>query len=107
MNPVCSFKWIVAGVAIATFAGVNGCTTPAPKADRLVSAPAGMSMSCFRRSHGSFGAADGPVDWTLVERCGISPETVMLTIKRTPMGPATRPQGAGPLNGKLISLKLS
>jgi len=31
----------------------------------------------------------------------------MLTIRRTPMRPATRPQGAGHLNGELMSLKLS
>ncbi len=68
MNCVCNFKWIVAAVGVATFVLVNGCTTPAPKADRFVSAPAGTTMSYFRRSSGSFGTADGPVDWTLVDR---------------------------------------
>jgi hypothetical protein len=68
MNPVCNIKWIVAGVAVATLVLVNGCTTPAPKADRFVSAPAGTTMSYFRRSSGSFGTGDGPVDWTLVDR---------------------------------------
>jgi hypothetical protein len=63
-----NFKWIVAGAAVATFVLANGCTTPAPKADRFVSAPAGTTMSYFRRSSGSFGVADGPVDWTLVDR---------------------------------------
>ena len=68
MNPICNFKWIVAGVAAATFVLANGCSTPAPKADRFVSAPAGTTMSYFRRSSGSFGNVDGPVDWTLVDR---------------------------------------
>jgi hypothetical protein len=68
MNPICNFKWIVAGAAIATFVLVNGCTTPAPKVDRSVSAPAGTTMSYLRRSSGSFGASDGPVDWTLMAR---------------------------------------
>ena len=68
MNPLRKFNWIVAFAAVTTFMLANGCTTPATKADRFVSAPAGTTMSYFRRSSGSFGTADGPVDWTLVDR---------------------------------------
>jgi hypothetical protein len=68
MNIVYNFKWAAAGAAIGTFVLINGCTTPAPRAERFVSAPAGTTMSYYRRSSGSFGAADGPVDWTLVDR---------------------------------------
>lgn len=39
-----------------------------------------------------------------VDRYWISPETGLPTIKRTQMRPATHPQGAGKLEGELISL---
>jgi hypothetical protein len=66
-----------------------------------------MNPSCFGRSRCSFDTADGPVDRTLVDRFRISPEMGMVTIRRTPVRQATRPQGAGHLNRELISLKLS
>ncbi len=42
-----------------------------------------------------------------VDRYWISPETGIPTIKRTQTRPATHPQGAGQLDGELISLKVA
>jgi hypothetical protein len=42
-----------------------------------------------------------------VDRYWISPDTGMLTIKRSLTRPATHPQGAEQLDGELISLKVA
>lgn len=61
-------------IAAAVSVGMAGlllagaCSTAPSSGQRFVSAPAGTSLSYFRRSSGSFGTVEGPVNWTLVDR---------------------------------------
>lgn len=63
-----TFKSMTVAAGIAGMFWAGGCSTTAPAAERFVAAPAGTVSTYYRRSSGSFGTADGPVNWTRVDQ---------------------------------------